>query len=107
MGLFDSWRRKKKKDTRTTVKAREIMRPTEPLPEKDRSAPDLESLDPETQGEIVQLVAEYERLSRRRQELQEERGTLTDRLDNGELTAIEFRKELMTRIQEGNFRFPA
>ena len=48
----------------------------------------------------MSLVAEYERLVRRRDELQRERSQLTIRLDNGELSPIEFRKELMARIQE-------
>ncbi len=100
MGLFDSWRRRKKKKSRTTVKAREIMTPSTPMPEKGITPPDVDELDPETQGELVKLVADYERLQKRREKLQDERSALTERLDKGELTAIEFRKELMSRIQE-------
>ncbi len=96
MGLFDSWRRRgKKRQERTTVRAREILVSdgvTTPTPAM--------VVPPEAEEEVVKLVAEYERLVRRRDELQEERGQLTLRLDSGELTAIEFRKELMSRIQE-------
>ena len=60
----------------------------------------LSEMEPDKQNEIVTLVAEYERLSARREELQEERRELTARLDRGELTPIEFRKQLMEKIQE-------
>ncbi len=99
MGLFDSWRRKKKHVQPARVRGREIMT-TGPAVKEPEKAPPVEALPPEQQGELVNLVAEYERLYQRREELQAERSDLTARLDNGELTALEFRKELMSRIQE-------
>lgn len=99
MGLFDSWRRKKTQVQPARVKGREIMTPGSAVPEPERT-PMVEALPPEQQSELVDLVAEYERLYQRREELQNERSDLTSRLDNGELTALEFRKELMNRIQE-------
>ncbi|MCF2136761.1 MAG: hypothetical protein K9W43_05900 [Candidatus Thorarchaeota archaeon] len=97
MGLFDSWRRRKRgTHERSQVRAREIL-VSDSVPTK---APVVAELPPESQEEVVKLVAEYERLVRRRDELQTERSQLTVRLDSGELTAIEFRKELMSRIQE-------
>ncbi|MHA1653395.1 MAG: hypothetical protein ACTSYX_10060 [Candidatus Thorarchaeota archaeon] len=99
MGLFDSWRRRRKTGTaeRARIKSREIL-VSDSAP-TTAPAPPTE-LPPETQAEVVSLVAEYERLVRRRDELQRERSQLTIRLDNGELSPIEFRKELMARIQE-------
>ncbi|MHA1770703.1 MAG: hypothetical protein ACTSYL_02865 [Candidatus Thorarchaeota archaeon] len=97
MGLFDSWRRRKRgTHERSQVRAREILM-SDSVPAK---TPIVTELPPESQEEVVKLVAEYERLVRRRDELQTERSQLTVRLDNGELTAIQFRKELMSRIQE-------
>ena len=100
MGLFDSWRRKKRTDVQPTrVKGREIMTSGTHVPEPERT-PLVDALPVEEQNALVALVAEYERLYQRREELQNERSELTIRLDNGELTALEFRKELMNRIQE-------
>ncbi len=87
MGIFDRWRRKQH---------RAKVQGTEPTP---RPVERVE-VSPETHAEIVGLVAEYERLSQRRTELQNERQELTERLDRGELTAIEFRRLLMQKIQE-------
>ncbi|TFG33714.1 hypothetical protein EU527_07055 [Candidatus Thorarchaeota archaeon] len=94
MGLFDSWRRKR--EPAATVK---LEKPAKPLPAVgDRPTSEVggESQD------IVNLVAEYERLVKRREELQIERGELTEQLDRGELDASEFRVQLMTRIQEAS-----
>ena len=100
MGLFDSWRRKKKTTSKPTrVRGRENLTTGAAIPAVQRT-PAVESLPAETQVELKGLVAEYERLYQRREELQVERSELTNRLDKGELTAIEFRKELMSRIQE-------
>jgi hypothetical protein len=98
MGLFDRWRRKdtKKKVGQTRIRGAEIVK-TDSVPSE---APEVKDLSASEQDEVVSLVAEYERLSKRREELQEERGALTKRLDSGELTAIEFRKLLMEKIQE-------
>ena len=98
MGLFDRWRRKEpeKKVGQTRIRGAEIVR-TDSVPSV---APEAVDLSPAEQDEIVTLVAEYERLSKRRVELQEERGALTNRLDSGELSATEFRKLLMEKIQE-------
>ncbi len=99
MGLFDSWRRRKRgTHERSQVRAREIL-VSDSVPSKTKA---LREIPEEDQEEVVKLVAEYERLVRRRDELQTERSQLTVRLDNGELTAIQFRKELMSRIQEAS-----
>lgn len=83
MGIFDRWRRKR-------IVTETPARPPTPISE----------LSPEVQDEIVDLVARYERLVARREELQQERSDLTTKLDRGELTPIEFRKQLMAKIQE-------
>lgn len=91
MGLFDSWRRKRK---------REPVRLAEPKKKTETEG----ELEPEegvnATGDVVSLTAEYERLVARREALQVERGKLTKRLDHGEIDADQFRKELMARIQE-------
>ncbi|TXT56043.1 MAG: hypothetical protein BAJATHORv1_30427 [Candidatus Thorarchaeota archaeon] len=97
MGLFDRWRRKEKKEKKTVVRGREIMRVE--APERTPKKSEVEQT-PESKEKITQLIAEYQRLVARREELQRERSELTRRLDSGELTAIQFRKELMNRIQE-------
>lgn len=87
LGIFDRWRRwrlRKKSDQATEEKERV---PTT-------------KISPEEVGGITDLVAEYERLVKRRADLQVERGELTAKLDNGEITAIEFRKLLMKKIRE-------
>ena len=92
MGLFDSWRRKR--ESATTVK---LEKPPKPLPvSKEETSEEKKPVD----NEVVQLVAEYERLVKRREELQVERGELTSKLDRGEIDANEFRQQLMSRIQE-------
>ncbi len=98
MGLFDSWRRKRRqKIERKHIRSREILAPTTPAPSV---APREMAIAPEHEEEVVTLVAEYERLAKRRDELQKERTRLTLALDRGEISAIEFRRELMSRIQE-------
>ncbi|MGY5852314.1 MAG: hypothetical protein RTU92_01965 [Candidatus Thorarchaeota archaeon] len=99
MGLFDRRRRRKETKKVGIVRGREHMTPARPMAEPT-PPPDLDRMTPEAQGEIVTLVAEYERLVARREELQVERGQLTAQLDRGDLTAIEFRKQLMVKIQE-------
>ncbi len=94
MGLFDSWRRKRRKQ--------ELVAP------KDRKSPESEAhksirpegLAPVEKGEVDNLVTRYEELHTRRSELHAERAQLTDQLDSGELTALKFRKQLMLKIQE-------
>ena len=98
MGLFDRWRRKREDKRETTVKGREILTSKPP----SAIVKPVRDLSPEDQSELAALVAEYERLKKRREELQQERGELTERLDRGELTPIEFRKELMSRIREAS-----
>jgi len=92
MGLFDSWRRKRKPETMV-----KLEKPAKPLPVLTE---DGETDTEGTSQDIVNLVAEYERLVKRREELQVERGELTTKLDSGELDANEFRRQLMSRIQE-------
>ncbi|MHA1769292.1 MAG: hypothetical protein ACTSV3_05510 [Candidatus Thorarchaeota archaeon] len=89
MGLFDGWRRKKAKQAPVKLKEPEV-----PLT-KVESAGDTGDSD-----DVVDLVADYERLIQRRDELLTERSELTRRLDMGEIEPDEFRKELMARIQE-------
>ena len=92
MGLFDRWRRKKK--SKTTVQLQE--------PEKLKPAKDS-TTETSVKGEedtLVDLVVEYERLVKRREELQVERGELTAKLDRDEIDHDDFRKELMSKIQE-------
>ena len=90
MGLFDGWRRKKK-TTAGPTKVKE-----KPVGEIDESIP--ESLN-EDAG-VNELLAHYINLTQRREELQKESDALTQQLDSGEISAIDFRKELMIRIIE-------
>ena len=102
MGLFDRWKRKskRKKTVPQSIREREITKPKSVTPEKTSESGSVLKSTPEIQVEIDSLIAEYEQLSMRREELQIERGELTNRLDRGDLTAIEFRKTLMQKIQE-------
>ncbi len=92
MGLFDGWRRKKKKAA--AVQLKEPVKPK--TGEAGVSGPDAEA----DSGDVAGLMAEYEQLVQRREELQVERRELTARLDRGEIDPDDFRKELMNRIQE-------
>ena len=97
MGLFDSWRRKKKKPVATG----QLTKPVEPVKveaDTDASEPDAEA----ESTDVVSLIAEYERLIQRREELQVERRELTATLDRGQIDPDDFRKELMSRIQEAS-----
>ena len=99
MGLFDRWRREKKeKKTPTTVRGTGIYKPTGTV--KIERKP-VEELGPAEASEVSKLRADADRLIQRREELQIERTDLLKKLDNAELTAIEFRKQLMAKIQEG------
>jgi regulator of replication initiation timing len=49
---------------------------------------------------IKALLGEYANLVERRESLSVERENLTSRLERREIEATEFRKELMSRIQE-------
>lgn len=100
MGLFDSWRRKRKVVHPVRVKGREIMTSGEQkvVTESPRITP--AQVTPDQQDQVASLFEEYQQLHDRREQLQTERNELTTRLDNGDLTATEFRKELMARIQE-------
>ncbi len=94
MGLFDSWRRKRRKQEIVAPKDRrssEAETPTHTRPE---------GLTTVEKGEVADLVARYDELHKRRAELHAERAQLTNQLDNGELTALNFRKQLMLKIQE-------
>jgi len=92
MGLFDGWRRKQKK--KTTVQLKE---PAKLKTDEVSSGEEDNATEPQ---DVATLVAEYERLVQRREELQVERRELTATLDRGEIDPDEFRKELMDRIQE-------
>ncbi|MHA1926986.1 MAG: hypothetical protein ACTSV2_00245 [Candidatus Thorarchaeota archaeon] len=86
MGLLDSWRRKKQKRPATTR----------------RIVPKAVDAASDTEMNIPALLAEYEKLFHRREELQIERMALTKQLDDGDVTALQFRKELKKRIQEAS-----
>jgi len=88
MGLFDSWRRKKR--TETTVKHREPMK----VLSQDELVQDISETD------SAALLKEYEELVKRKEALQAERNELNTQLERGEIDANAFRKELMNRIQE-------
>ncbi len=92
MGLFDSWRRKRVPATPVKLET-----PARPLP-----SPEKNDVEQSTSGfdDVNNLVSEYEYLIRRREELQQERKELTNKLDQGQLDANEFRQHLMDRIQE-------
>jgi len=92
MGLFDGWRRKRKREA--TVKLQE------PKMSKSVESKVSEDIKESEQVDTVSLVAEYERLIQRKEILQVERGELTAKLDRGEIEPDDFRKELMNRIQE-------
>jgi len=92
MGLFDSWRRKR--EPITTVK---LEKPAKPLPPSQKSVDEQSTAETD---DVTNLVSDYERLIRRREELQLERKELTNKLDQGQLDANEFRQQLMDRIQE-------
>ena len=92
MGLFDIWRRKKQKRT-PDLKRRE----TRKFVSEEATDASIESGEPET---ITSLLGKYDSLVERREALSVERKDLTVRLEEGKLKAIEFRKELMSRIQE-------
>ncbi|UCH04479.1 MAG: hypothetical protein JSW05_13100 [Candidatus Thorarchaeota archaeon] len=101
MGIFDRWRRKKRPEAKSIVKAREIMTSQGPMP-RATPGPSLVKPGTEAASEVDALLAEHNRLLRRREDLQKERTELTMKLDSGELGAIEFRKLLMAMIQEAS-----
>jgi predicted transcriptional regulator len=92
MGFFDRWRRKKK--SLAPVKLTESRKP-----KTEESVSSVSEAVSESE-DVAGLIAEYERLVQRREELLIERQEITATLDSGELNPDEFRKELMSRIQE-------
>jgi len=115
MGLFDWVKRKlrgkeekpKKGDVRTKAKkATEAKTVDAAKAEIERKATDMptstEGVSEEHGDEVISLVAEYERLVKRREQLQAERGELTEKLDRGEISPTDFRKKLMSKIQEAS-----
>ncbi len=94
MGLFDSWRRRRRKKEFMASKDRKSSEAKTPTPTR----PD--ELTPVEKGDVDNLVTLYEELHKRRAKLHTERSQLTHQLDNGELTALQFRKQLMLKIQE-------
>ncbi len=87
MGLFDSWRRKRKPQARVVIRK----------PKKFKSVEgELES----EQVDTASLIAEYEQLVQRREELLGDRRELTEKLARDEISPEEFRKALMKAIQE-------
>ncbi len=89
MGLFDSWRRKKK----TPIPTRQIAKPV--VAAEDTAVGSIGE-----ESSMDELLIHYNEQATRREELQHERNKLTERLDTGEISAIDFRKELMRIIQE-------
>lgn len=107
MGIFDTHRRKKpeQQGAKGPVNARDIMRAglantsaTSRPAAVDVSRPAVRS--PAGQSEVTSLLAEYDRLVQKREALRVERDELMARLDRGEITAQEWRKNLMARTQE-------
>ena len=86
---------------KSTVKAREIMTSQGPMP-RATPRPSLVKPGTEAASEVEALLAEHNSLLQRREDLQKERTELTMRLDSGELGATEFRRLLMTMIQEAS-----
>ncbi|MGY5858869.1 MAG: hypothetical protein RTU63_05830 [Candidatus Thorarchaeota archaeon] len=92
MGLFDSWRRKRK--------SAESPRIIKPKPVASKEDKDSETTVESPQTDSTNLVAEYEQLTQRKEDLQVNRDELTAKLDRGEIETDVFRKELMNLIQE-------
>ena len=95
MGLFDGWRRKK---SRPPVRTR----PREARDAASEKTGDDHADASTSKDRIASLLNEYNTLSERRDALSLEREELTLKLENGEIEATQFRKELMLRIQEAS-----
>lgn len=98
MGIFDKWRRRKQPVVKSTPKSREILTSEGPTQTEKLEAVEMTIAD----GDVDSLLAEHQRLLQRRETLQTERFELTERLDRGELDPKEFRKQLMSMIQEAS-----
>jgi len=107
MGIFDSWRRKKpeqpgakipvrRPETMPTQEARLATISRQTAPEIVRSV----ARSAAAQSEVNGLVAEYEHMVERRKALQTEKDELTARMDKGEITAQQWRRQLMASTQE-------
>jgi hypothetical protein len=92
MGIFDSWRRKKKPQPVVN-----LQEPKKSIISEPKVSDETVPIEPTN---LTSLIAEYESLVLRREELQAERRELNARLDRGELNPEEFRTHLMDRIQE-------
>ena len=92
MGLFDSWRRKKPRPT-TVAKQLDTRKTVSELVSD-------KSIDTGERESITSLLGEYEELVKKRETLTVGREELTEKLERGEIEATQFRKELMSRIQE-------
>ena len=92
MGLFDKWRRKKPRPTT-------VSQPLDAKKAVSELSPD-DTIMPSNLDSIKALLGEYDNLAERREALSVERENLTLRLERGEIEATEFRRELMSRIQE-------
>jgi predicted nucleic acid-binding Zn-ribbon protein len=95
MGLFDSFRRRKEKTATPSLASGA-------KDEKQIPAPIGRDRPQAGKADVSELLQKRAQLYERREALQQERETLTTQLDNGELSASEFRKELMARIQEAS-----
>ncbi len=87
MGIFDSLLRKKYKKKMVHIEQKE--KPVE-KPVVSKSSDD----------EINVLLEKYQRLIEKRDELIRTRQELTEKLDRGEVSPIEFRKILIEKIKE-------
>ncbi|UCE10327.1 MAG: hypothetical protein JSW61_15370 [Candidatus Thorarchaeota archaeon] len=67
---------------------------------KSEDVRDREGKTTRSQSKMYSLVNEFEELEKRREEILLERDELARRLDAGEITAIEYRKQLMMKMQE-------
>jgi len=94
MGLFDSWRRKRKRKPQAHVVIRK------PKTSKSVEGEDSENSMESEQVDTASLIAEYEQLVQRKEKLMVDRSELTEKLTRDEISADDFRKALMKTIQE-------
>lgn len=92
MGLFDSWRRKRKPQAHVVIR--------KPKTSKSVEGEDTENSMESEQVDTASLIAEYEQLVQRKEKLMVDRSELTEKLTRDEISADDFRKALMKTIQE-------
>ena len=85
MGIFDRLLRRRTNVTKTQIR-------TEPV--------SLEVVQSESRTELVEQLTLYQRLKKSHRELISNKESLTMRMDRGEITGAQFRKELMACLLE-------